>query len=163
MAQVEHITPIIKINFTFSARVLFGTITFTGAGAVDEAIVADTNNKQAIFKNYAPFTGKAEVDNAKDLDVVMPMYNLIEYSNNYSKAPESLYQFYRDELNDNDITDSESFKFRSKFLNNTNNAVIINSKIAVPLKYSSNFWRAVEMLLINSEISLILTCSAKLL
>ena len=166
MAQVEHITPIIKKNFTFDVKVLFGTITFTGAGAVDAPIMADISNKKAIFKNYAPFTdyvteiNNAQVDNAKDLDVAMPMYNSIEHSDNYSKAPGSLYQFYRNELNDNDITDSESFKFRSMFLNNTNSAVIINAKIAVPLKYSGTFWRTVEMPLINCEISLILTCSA---
>ena len=52
-----------------------------------------------------------QVNNAKDLDVVMPMYNVIEYSAKYSKTSESLYQFCRDEPNDN-ITDSESLKFK---------------------------------------------------
>ena len=74
------------------------------------------------------------MDNAKDLGVVMPMYNVIEYSNNYSKASGSLYQFCGDEPN-NIITSSEWFQFKSKFLDNTNNnASIINVKIAVLLK-----------------------------
>ena len=97
------------------------------------------------------------MDNAKDLGVVMPMYNLIEYSNSYSKASGSLYQFCGDEPN-NIITSSEWFKFKSKFLDNTNNnASIINVKIAVPLKYLSNFWRTLVMPLISCEINLILT------
>ena len=97
------------------------------------------------------------MDKAKDLGVVMPMYNLIEYSNSYSKASGSLYQFCGDEPN-NIITSSEWFKFKSKFLDNTNNnASIINVKIAVPLKYLSNFWRTLVMPLISCEINLILT------
>ena len=60
------------------------------------------------------------------------MYNVIEYSNNYSKISGSLYQFCRDEPN-NIITNSDSFKFKSKFLDNTNNAGIINAEIDVPL------------------------------
>ena len=89
----------------------------------------------------------------------MPMYNLTEYSNNYSKTSESLMQYCKDEPSNN-ITDSESFKFTSKFLHNTNNAGIIDAKIAVLLLYFSNFWRPLEMPLINCEIKLILTWSA---
>ena len=95
-----------------------GTITVVGAGADDVARAADRNNKQAIFKNCAPFAdciterNNTQVDNAKDLDLVMWMYDLIEYSNSYSKPSRSLYQFCRDELN-NIITDSESFKFQN--------------------------------------------------
>ena len=82
-----------------------------GPGANDVARAVKRNNKQAIFKNCAPFTdciieiNNTQIDNAKELDVVMPMYNLIEYKDNYSKTSESLYQFCRDEPNDN-ITDS---------------------------------------------------------
>ena len=83
----------------------------------------------------------------------MPMYSLIEYSENYSKKSGSLYQFCRDKPNDN-ITDSQLFKFKSKFLDNTNNASIINAKTAALLKYLSNFWRTLEMPLINCEIIL---------
>ena len=122
---------------------------------------ADRNNKEATFKNCAPFPdcitkiNNTQVDNAKDLDVVMSMYNLIEYRDNYSKTSASLYQFCRNEPN-NVITESESFKF--KFLDNTNNAGITNAKIAAPLKYLSNFWRTLEMPLINCGINHILTC-----
>ena len=101
-----------------------------------------------------------QVDNAKDLDVVMPMYNLIEYSDNYSKTPRTLYHICRDVTHPS-ITDSESFKFKSRFLDNTNNADIINAEIAVSLKYLSNFWRTIEIPLINCEDNLILTWSEK--
>ena len=81
------------------------------------------------------------------------MYNLIEYSDNYSKTSESLWQYYRDDLNDN-ITQSESFKFKIKITEkipaagNTKHAEIV-----VPLKYLSNFCRTLEMPLINYEIN----------
>ena len=84
----------------------------------------------------------------------MPMYNLIEYSDNYSKTSGSLWQYYRDEPNDN-LTDSKSFKSKIKITGNTH--VDGNTKdveIAVPLKYVSNFWRTIEMPLINCEINL---------
>ena len=101
-----------------------------------------------------------KIDNGKDLGVVILMYNLIEYSDNYSKASASLYLFYRDEPNDNDITESKSFKLKSKFLDNTNNEGIINTKIVVSLKYLSNFWRTLEIPLFNGETNLILIWSA---
>ena len=69
-----------------------GTITITGAGDDAAARRADERNKGVIFKNCAPFTkcisktNDAEIDNAQDIDIVMPMYNLIEYSNNYLKT-----------------------------------------------------------------------------
>ena len=84
-----------------------GTITITGAGDDAAARRADERNKGVIFKNCAPFTkciskiNDAEIDNAQDIDIVMPMYNLIEYSNNYSKTSGSLWQYYKDESNDN--------------------------------------------------------------
>ena len=97
-------------------------------------------------------------DNAKDLDVVVPMYNLIEYNGNYSKTSGSLWQDWGDEPNSN-ITDSESFKFKSKLLENTNNAGVLNAKVAVPLKYLSKSRRTLKMSLINFEINLILSWS----
>ena len=87
------------------------------------------------------------------------MYNLIEYSDNYSKTSGSLWQYYRDDPNDN-ITQSESFKFKIKTTGKT--LVAGNTKdvqIAVPLKYLSNFQRTLEMPLINCEINLILIWS----
>ena len=89
-----------------------GKITITGAGDTVTNRQVDERNKGVIFKNCAPFTNcksetnNIEIDNAKDIDIVMPMYNLIEYSDNYSKTSGSLWQYYKDEPNDN-LTDSE--------------------------------------------------------
>ena len=72
-------------------------ITITGEGADAVASQADERNKDAIFKNCAPFIScksernTTEIDNAKDIDIVMPMYNLIEYCENYSKKSGSLW------------------------------------------------------------------------
>ena len=87
----------------------------------------------------------------------MPMYNLIEYSNNYAKTSGSLWQYYRDDPNDY-LINSESFKSKIKITENT--PADGNEKdveIMVPLKYLSNFWRILEMPLINCEVNLILT------
>ena len=88
------------------------------------------------------------------------MYNLIKSSDNYSKTSRTLSQFYRDEPNDS-LTDSESFKSKIKIIGNTPAAG--NTKdveIMVPLKYLSNFWRTLQMLLINCEVNLILAWSS---
>ena len=89
----------------------------------------------------------------------MPLYNLIEYSYNYSKTSGSLWQYYKDDPNDN-MAESESFKSKIKITGkilaagNTKDVEIL-----VPLKYLSNFWRTVERPLINCEVELILTWS----
>ena len=89
----------------------------------------------------------------------MPMYNLIEYSDNYSKTSGSLWQYYKDDPNDN-IANSESFTFKVKITGTTpNNDNTKDVKIIVPLKYLSNFWRTLEIPLINCEVNLILTWS----
>ena len=78
-------------------------------------------------------------DNAQDIDIVMPMYNLIEYSNNYSKTSGSLWQYYKDDLNDN-IADSKSFKFKVKITEkNPDDDNTKDVEIIIPLKYLSNF------------------------
>ena len=142
-----------------------GTITITEAGDDAAARRADERNKGITFKNCAPFTkcisriNNTDIDNAHDIDIVMPMYNLIEYSDNYSKTSGSLWQHYKDDPNNN-LTDSESFKSKVKITGNTPAAG--NTKdveIIVPLKYLSNFWRTLEMPLINCEVNLILTWS----
>ena len=94
----------------------------------------------------------------------MPMYNLIEYSDNYSKISGSLWQYCK-ELpaidDDGDIVDfnganaTDSFNFKTKITGQTNNNGIINVEIMVLLKYVSNFWRNLEMFLINCEGELI--------
>ena len=141
------------------------TITITSAGNNDAVKRLDERNKGVIFKNCAPFTkcisriNNTDIDNAQDIDIVMPMYNLIEYSDNYSKTSGSLWQYYKDDPNDN-MADSESFKYKVKITGktpddgNTNNVEII-----VPLKYLSTFWRTLEMPLINCEVNLELTWS----
>ena len=89
----------------------------------------------------------------------MPMYNLIEYRGNYSKASGSLWKYYRDDPNDN-TTQSESFKLKFKITGKTPaDGNTKNVEIAVPLKCLINFWRTLEMPLINCGINLILICS----
>ena len=92
----------------------------------------------------------------------MPMYNLIEYSDNYAKTTGSLWQYFRDEpVDDDDIEDSKSFKSKIKITGKTpNNNNEKDVEIMVPLKYLSNFWGTLEMPLINCEVNLILTWSS---
>ena len=130
--------------------------------------------KKLVFKNNAPFINYVskingvKIDNAEDLDVVMSMYNLLEYSKNYRKTTGSLWNYYRDEpsstIGDNNIThsilNSESFDYKANFMENgvTHNNLTKNDvKIVVPLKYLNNFWRSLNILLINCKIELILT------
>ena len=87
------------------------------------------------------------------------MYMLIECSDNHSETSESLWQYYRDEQNAT-TTKCESLKSKAKIRRNSlDNRNTKNVEIAVPSKYLSNFWRTLEMLLINNEINLILTWS----
>ena len=94
---------------------LNGAIIIDGEGDDDAEKLLDKRNKGVIFLNCPPFAEyisnifNTQIDNAKDIDVMMPIYNLIEYSNNYSKTSGSLWQYYGDDPNDN-ITQSESFK-----------------------------------------------------
>ena len=94
------------------------------------------------------------------------MCNLIEYSDNYSKTSGSLWQCCKDipavnnnnaiiDFSDNSLTDS--FNFKLKMTGQTGNDGTKNVEIMVPLKYLSNFWRTLEMPLINCEVNLILT------
>ena len=143
-----------------------GKITITGAGDNATARQADDRDKGVAFKICAPFTNcvseinNTQIDNAKDIDIVMPVFNLIEYSDNYAKTSGSLWQYYRDEPNYN-LTGSESFKSKIKITGKTPAAGNEkNVEIMVPLKYLSNFWRTLEMPLINCEVNLILTWSS---
>ena len=108
--------------------------------------------------------------NEKDIDIVMTMYNVIKYSHNYSKTSGSLWQYYRYEpfLDDDgaiadfpdDNNNSALFKFKTKIAGRIENNGTKDVKIMVPLKYLSNFWRTLEMPLINCKINLILIWSA---
>ena len=84
-------------------------------------------NKAAAFKNNAPFKNcifkinGIKISNAEDLDVVMPIHNLLEYSKNYKKTTGSLWNYYRDEPSDPLSTNSESFKYKTSIVGNTYN------------------------------------------
>ena len=137
--------------------------------------VANNTNKKVILKNCASFTYciskiiNEQTDNAECIDIVMPMYNLIEYSDNYSKTSGNLWQYCKDipAVDDNgDIVNfdgnnaTDSFNFKAKITGQTNDDGEINGvEIMVPLKYLRNFWRTLEMPLINCEIELILRWS----
>ena len=135
-----------------------------------------------ILKNNAPFVScitrinNELIEDADDLDIVMPMYNLLEYSKNYRKTIGSLYNYYRDELNDdanlnnfanNNVVSSNSFQYKNKIIvpaagsarvanpnYDANNSGKKNVELAIPLKYLGNFWRALNMPLISCEMSL---------
>ena len=153
---------------------------------IDGTIRAEVTNAanaaatRLALKNCAPFTkcnveiNDEHVDTAENLDIVMPMYNLIEYSDNYQDSSATLYQYKRDEPPDNNVdltaNNSTSFKYKVNSLANplvTNRIVKTNLKIVVPLKYLSNFFRSLEMPLINCKIKLNLTwkkeCDYKLM
>ena len=111
-----------------------------------------------------------DVDTAENLDIVMPMYNLIEYSYNYEDSSVTLYQYKRDEPPEDDtVADltaniSYSLKYKIKLLGNktevagdTAGVRKLNVKVVVPLTYLSNFFRSLEMPLINCKIKLNLT------
>ena len=90
----------------------------------------------------------------------MPMYDLIEYSDNYAKTTGSLWQYFRDEPDDN-IEDFESFKSKIKITGKTpDDDNEKDVEIMIPLKYLINFWRTLEMPLISYEVNLILTWSS---
>ena len=95
---------------------------------------------------------QTDIDNVKDIDVVMPMYNLIEYSDNYSKTSGSLWQYYKDDPSNN-ITWSESFKYKIKITRKTpEDGNTKDVEIIAPLRYLSNFWRTLEMLELILEL-----------
>ena len=150
-------------DYADAYTVVKGTITITGTGNDDATKRADERDKGVTFKNCTLFIkcisriNNTDIDNVQDIDIVMPMYNLIEYSDNYSKTSGSLWQYYKDEPNDN-LANSESFKSKVKITGSTPaGGNTKDVKIIVPLKYLSNFWRNLEMPLINCEVNLILT------
>ena len=128
---------------------------------------ADKQNKNLAFKNNAPFINciskinGVKTDNAEDLDVVIPMYNLLEYSKNYRKTTGSLLNYYRDEPSNRLSLNSKSFKYSTSIVGKTqkDNDSLTNAKVVTPLKHLDNFWRALNIPLINCEVKLILTWS----
>ena len=125
--DIKFMTTILRSNlcdYADSYILVKGTITVNGAGANADARQVDEGDKRVTFKNCAPFTkcisriNNTDIDNANDIDIVMPMYNLIEYSANYSKTSGTLWQYYKDDPNNN-LTDSESFKSKVKITGKT--------------------------------------------
>ena len=140
----------------------------------------DKRNRPLILKNNAPFVSCITringelIEDADDLDIVMPMYNLLEYSKNYRKTIGSLYNYYRDELSDDadhnfdniKVVNSNTFKYKNKITGNTYNVNAgtqgydVNKngtqevELAIPLKYLGNFWRTLNIPLISCEVSL---------
>ena len=117
-------------------------------------VTGGDNNAKVAFKNCAPFEkcrtkiNKPFVDEAGNINITMPMYNLIEYSDNYSDTSGSLWQFKRDIIEeDADLTinNAPSFKYNANLIGDAyadgTNRKKEKVKIAVPLKYLSNFWR----------------------
>ena len=134
------------------------TITITGEGNNAGEIQADERDQGVTFKNCAPFTkcisriNNIDIDNAHDIDIEMPMYNLIKYSDNYSKTSGSLWQYYKD-IPNGSLARSESLKYKVKITGKTpNNGNTKDLEIIVPLKYLSNFLRTLEIPLINCEV-----------
>ena len=155
-----------------------GTITVTATGVNNDANnIRDKKNRPLILKNNAPFVSCITringelIEDAEGLDIVMPMYNLLEYSRSFRKTIGSFYNYYRDELggnaNNNDNTvNSNTFRYKNKITDNTYNVAagaegyITNKndkqkiELAIPLKYLGNFWRALNIPLISCEVSL---------
>ena len=146
-------------------------ILFRGDIAVKKRNNNDTNDiditqaTQVVFKNCGPFKDcRTEIndtfaDYSNFINITISMYNLIEYSDNYSDTSRSLWNFKTDEIiNNADVTNDNnvpSFKYKANLIGNTGNNGRKNGlKIVVPLKYLSNFWRSLEMPLINCKIEL---------
>ena len=132
----------------------------------------DAYGKELILKSHAPFVSciskinNTLIDDAEDLDVVIPMYNLLEYSKNYRKTTGSFWNYYRDEPNEEStgggngaikysIRNSKSFDYKTSITgtlegDNTEK----EAEIVVLLKHMSNFWKTLDMPLINCEINL---------
>ena len=172
-SQIKFKTTMLKsslCDYSDAYILVKGTITVNNTAAKGAA--ANNTNKKVIFKNCAPFNNciseinNTQIDNAKDIDIVMPMYNLIEYSDNYAKKAGSLWQCCKDiparNANDDIVIFAEnnttdSFKFKAKITGQTEDDGTKDVEIIVPLKYLSNFWRTFEMPLINCLLS-ILVC-----
>ena len=162
---IKYHTRVLKPNLCDYAEAYIlvdGTIRGTGGN----------NNTRLALKNCAPFTkcnleiNDEHVDTAENLDIVMSMYNLIEYSDNFQDSSATLYQYKRDEppednaIDDLTASNSSSFKYKISLLGDENvvgGKVRLNVKVVVPLKYLSNFFRSLEMPLINCKIKLNLT------
>ena len=129
--SIRFKTPMLRSDLCdYADAYILVNVTITVAGNNPR----DRQNKPLILKNIAPFVSCITringelIEDADDLDIVMPMYNLLEYSKNYRKTIGSLYNYYRDELNNdanlvnfanNNVVSSEAFKYKTKIIGNT--------------------------------------------
>ena len=175
ITQIKYKTSILKsslCDYSSAYILVSGTIT-VAAKAGDNP---NNVNKEVVFINCAPFTdciseiNKTQIDNAKDVNIVMPMCILIEYSNNNSKTSGSLWQYYRDEpaltdagaiANFSAADNSALFNFKQKITGKIADGGRKNVEIMVQLIYLSNFWRTLEIVLIICKINLNLTWGEK--
>ena len=163
-ATIKYDTKVIKpnlCNYSDAYILVTGDIKVTG-------VAADTN---VAFKNCTPFTRCAthindeHVETSENLDIIMNLYNLIEYSDNYSDSSGSLYQFKRDESPMNDpgnpnnvaLDNLTSFKYKASLSGKTtdadgNDRSLKNTKIAVQLNYISNIFRSLEPMITQQEV-----------
>ena len=149
--NIRFKTSIIRSNlYDYSDAYILAKGTTTVPNTAAAGVAVNNTNKKVIFKNFAPFTyciteiNNAQVDHAQKIDIVMPMYNLIEYSDAYSKTSGSLWQYHRDEpaLNANDeiidfpanSNNSASFRFTQQISGQTGNGGTKDVEIMVPLK-----------------------------
>ena len=167
--SIRFKTPILRSNlcgYSDAYILVKGTITITSPGINNDANnIRDKRNRLLILKNNAPFVSCITkingelIEDFDDLDIVMPMYNLLECSIKYRKTIGSLYNYYRDELSDNDnnndnTVNSDTFRYKNKITVNTyyldagaqgydvNKNGTQKIELAIPLKYLGNFWRA---------------------
>ena len=171
MNHVQRITLIVKSDFkTSMLRSSLCDYSDSYIPVKGTITVANKHQKKVIFKNCVPFTScistmhNTKLHDAQYIDVAMPMYNLIEYSDNYSKTSGILFRYCRDDNNDA-VTDfieanvTNLFNLKEKLTGQTGENGTKNVEIIVSLKNLSNFWRILEIPLINCEITIDLNWS----
>ena len=156
--SIRFKTPMLRSDLCDYADTVNGIVN----GAENEIV---RRNRKLLLKNNAPFVScitrinNELIEDADDLDIGMPMYNLLEYRKNYRKTIGSLYNYYRDELSDDNnpnnfpntnVVNSSAFKYRNKITGNTYSveagAVVHDAnkigkqdvELAIPLKYLGN-------------------------
>ena len=183
--SIRFKTPMLRLilcDYSDAYILVKGTITVTAPGVNNNADnIRDKRNRPLILKNNAPFVSCITringelIEDADDLDIVMSMYNLLEYSKNYRKTIGSLCNYSRDGLSDDaddnnfdniKVVNSNTFKYKNKITGNTYNldagtqGYDVNKngtqevELTIPLQYLGNFWRALNIPLISCEVSL---------
>ena len=180
--SIRFKTPMLRSNvcdYSDAYILVKGTITVTAPEISNNADnIRDKRNRPLISKNNAPFVSCITringelIEDADDLDIVMSMYNLLEYSQNYRKTIGSLYNYYRDELSDDaddnnfdniKVVNSNTFKYKNQITGNTYNVNAgvqghdVNKngtqevELTIPLKYLGSFCRALNIPLNSCE------------